>query len=69
MGGRIWLGRGRFDGDDFGGCEAVFFACIEMGDEAVNGINTGVCGRFMACGWGCVHYDEGRGKGMGIKWR
>lgn len=46
-----------------------FFACIEMGDEAVNGINTGVCGRFMACGWGCVHYDEGRGKGMGIKWR
>lgn len=41
-----------------------------MGDEAVNGANTGVCGRFMACGWGCVGYDKGGGgKGMGIKWR
>ena len=37
-----------------------------MREEAVNDVNTGVCGRFMACGWGCVHYDEGRGKGWGL---
>ena len=37
-----------------------------MGDEAVNGVNTGVCGRFMACGWGCVGYDKGRGKKWGL---
>ena len=37
-----------------------------MGDETVNGANTGVCGRFMACGWGCVGYDKGRGKEWGL---
>ena len=37
-----------------------------MGDEAVNGANTGVCGRFMACGWGCVGYDKGGGKEWGL---
>ena len=37
-----------------------------MGDETVNGANTGVFGRFMACGWGCVGYDKGRGKEWGL---
>lgn len=40
-----------------------------MYEEAVNNVNTGVYGRFMACSWGCVGYDEGRWKWMGIKWR
>lgn len=43
-----------------------FFVSVRMREEAVNDVNTGVCGRFMACGWGCVHYDEGRGKGWGL---
>ena len=68
MGGRIWLGWGRFDGDDFGGCVAAFFLCLyQMFDEAANGLNTGVCDRFGACGWGCVPLWWREGKGMGIK--
>ena len=43
-----------------------FFVPVQMGDETVNGANTGVCGRFMACGWGCVGYDKGRGKEWGL---
>ena len=31
------------------------FLCLyQMCDEAANGLNKGVCGRFGACGWGCV---------------
>lgn len=43
-----------------------FFVPVQMGDETVNGANTGVFGRFMACGWGCVGYDKGRGKEWGL---
>lgn len=46
-----------------------FFVYVRMYEEAVNNVNTGVYGRFMACSWGYVGYDEGRWKWMGIKWR
>ena len=43
-----------------------FFVPVRMHEEAANDVNTGICGRFMACDWGCVGYDKGRGKEWGL---
>lgn len=41
----------RFGVDGIGGCVAVFFLCLyKLGKEAVNGVNTGVCGYSGAFG-------------------
>lgn len=41
----------RFGVDGIGGCVAVFFLCLyKLGKEAVNGVNTEVCGDSGAIG-------------------